>query len=234
MPYTYEFLRSHPEIVDNNEEFELTCCQCGSAYVRDQRVVKWGLKTFAQNFCSLTCSAGYKNRGKSQIVGCAQCQKQFRKMLNQINKSKSGNHFCCKSCAATYNNTHKKTGTRRSKLEVWLEEHLPSLYPDLKIQFNNKEIINSELDIYIPSLKLAFELNGIFHYEPIYGKEKLAQIQNNDQRKFQACLEKDIELCIVDSSQMKHFTAKKAQMFLQIITSIIDTKISGMSDLNGD
>jgi len=45
------------------------------------------------------------------------------------------------------------------------------LYPDLVIHFNKKDAINSELDIYIPSLKLAFELNGIFHYEPIFGKE---------------------------------------------------------------
>ena len=38
------------------------------------------------------------------------------------------------------------------------------------------EAINSELDVYVPSLNLAFELNGIFHYEPIYGEKKLNQI----------------------------------------------------------
>ena len=80
------------------------------------------------------------------------------------------------SCAATYNNKNKTHGTRRSKLECFIEKKLSELYPDLTIHYNQKDTINSELDIYIPSFKLAFELNGIFHYEPIYGEEKLNQI----------------------------------------------------------
>ena len=88
--------------------------------------------------------------------------------------------------------------------------------------FNGKDTINSELDIYIPSLKLAFELNGIFHYEPIYGKDKLQSIKNNDTRKFQACIEKGISLCIVDSSQQKRFSPKSSQKYLDIIVNIIE------------
>lgn len=124
--------------------------------------------------------------------------------------------------AATYNNTHKTHGTRRSKLEPWLEGQLKKLYPDLNMIFNGKDTINSELDIYIPSLKLAFELNGIFHYEPIYGKDKLQSIKNNDTRKFQACIEKGISLCIVDSSQQKRFSPKSSQKYLDIIVNIIE------------
>lgn len=101
-----------------------------------------------------------------------------------------------------------------------------NLYPNLLIYFNKKDAINSELDIYIPSLKLAFELNGIFHYEPIYGFNKLNQIQNNDSRKFQACLEQKIELCLIDSSKQKYFTEKSSQQYLDIITTIINSKLS--------
>ena len=90
--------------------------------------------------------------------------------------------------------------------------------------FNSKEIINSELDIYLPKLKLAFELNGIFHYESIYGQNKLDQIQNNDNRKFQACLEQGIEICIIDSSQQKYFKKETSQKYLDIITNIINNK----------
>jgi very-short-patch-repair endonuclease len=134
------------------------------------------------------------------------------------------NNFCSSSCAAIYNNTHKTYGTRRSKLEKYLEEKLKEKYPKLDIHFNRKDAINSELDIYIPSLKLAFELNGIYHYEPIHGPEKLASVQNNDQRKFQACLERGIELCIIDTSSIKHFKENKANKFLNIIIEIISKR----------
>ena len=135
------------------------------------------------------------------------------------------NHFCSSSCAATYSNAHKTKGTRRSKLEVWLEAQLPLKYPDLVFHFNRKDAIDGELDIYIPSINLAFELNGIFHYEPIYGKDKLNQIRNNDTRKFQACIEKGIELCIIDTSKQTYFKEQTARKYLDIVTNIIDIKI---------
>lgn len=109
-------------------------------------------------------------------------------------------------------------------MEIWLEKNLTELYPQLEIHFNRKDAINSELDIYIPSLKLAFELNGVFHYEPIYGEEKLKQIQSNDNRKFQACLEKGIELCIIDTTPMKYFKEAKARKYLDIVVDILATK----------
>ena len=84
------------------------------------------------------------------------------------------------------------------------------LFPSLEFHFNRKDTINSELDIYIPSLKIAFELNGIFHYEPIYGPEKLGQINNNDERKMQACIEHGIELCLIDVSTLTYFKPEKA------------------------
>jgi len=87
--------------------------------------------------------------------------------------------------------------------------------------FNDKTTINSELDIYFPDLKLAFELNGIFHYEPIFSQNKLDQIQNNDNRKFQACIEQGIELCIIDSSSLKYFKESNCKKYLDIIVNII-------------
>ena len=138
-----------------------------------------------------------------------------------INKEKQKNHFCSRSCAATYNNTHKTHGTRVSKLEVFLQEELPKKY-SYEFHFNRKDAINSELDVYIPELKLAFELNGIFHYEPIYGPDKLNQIQNNDNRKFQACLEQGIELCVIDTSWLKHNTLPRMNKVLDIVEEIIE------------
>jgi alpha-amylase/alpha-mannosidase (GH57 family) len=100
------------------------------------------------------------------------------------------------------------------------------MYPDLEIHFNHKDIINSELDIYIPSLKIAFELNGIFHYEIIYSSDQLTKIQNNDNRKYQACIDKGISLCVIDTSKQKQFKEKTSKIYLDIITSIINGPIA--------
>lgn len=169
-------------------------------------------------FCSKKCHNLYQTNQIS--ITCTNCTTQFTKVLSQIKT----NNFCSSSCAAKYNNKHKTKGNRRSKLEQYLENELVNKYPDLNIHFNHKDAINSELDIYIPSLKLAFELNGIFHYEPIFGNDKLKQIQNNDSRKFQACVEQSIELCIIDTSHQKYFKENNSKKYLNIITTIINNK----------
>ena len=175
-------------------------------------------------YCSQIC---YQTDVKSMRVEtiCKQCSTPITRKQSQTKKVK--NLFCSRSCGAIYNNAHKEHGYTRSRLEVWLEQQLIIKYPQLIFHFNKKDTIQSELDIYIPSLKLAFELNGIFHYEPIFSQAKLKATQNNDSRKFQACLEHSIELCIIDSSKQKRFTEKSSLLYMNIITQIINTKLNG-------
>lgn len=164
---------------------------------------------------------------------CKQCNKIIpfpdieQKYFNDKYRYFIRSEFCNMSCATLYNNTHKEYGYRRSKLEQWIEEQLIILYPNLEIHFNRKDAINSELDIYIPSLRLAFELNGIFHYEPIYSQEQFEKIQNNDQRKFKLCIEHNISLCIIDTSNQKQFKESTSKKYLDIITNIIN---NGLTD----
>jgi hypothetical protein len=209
----------------STDKLPCQCLECNNVFYKEKRVIKRTFTKYDRNtgdFCSKRCANLAK--GNSQIVLCTNCSCEFRLKNSSAKGSKSGNHFCSQSCAATYNNTHKIKGCRRSKLEKWLEVKLKTLYPNIEILFNNKTVINSELDIYIPSFKLAFELNGIFHYEPIYGQEKLSSIQNNDKRKFQVCLEHNIELCIIDTSQQKYFKEQNSEKYLNIITNIINTR----------
>ena len=205
----------------------LQCEICKHTFYKSRNAIKSALnpnQTTTLCFCSNKCQ--HLHTYPPHMVTCRQCRITLRKSPSQIKRSKSGNHFCSKSCAGKWNSAHKKHGTRRSKLEKWLEEQLTKLYPDLEIHFNRKDTINSELDIFVPSLKLAFELNGIFHYEPIFGPEKLASIQNNDERKMQACHEQGIEFCTIDVSSLTYFKPKKVQKYLDIITSILNTKLS--------
>ncbi len=204
---------------------KLTCDQCGKEFLRKNKDANKLLHGVRKNkFCCNECKHSFQITAIKFI--CPVCGKEFERVPFEIKKSKSGLNFCSRSCGGKYNSVHKITGTRVSKLEVWLQEKLPELYPNLEFHFNRKDAIISELDIYIPSLKLAFELNGIFHYEPIHGSEKLTQIQNNDQRKFAACLENGISLCIIDSSSLKYFKEQNVIKYLDIITNIINNSIN--------
>lgn len=213
-------------IAKSTDKLPCKCYLCGVIFYEHKKIIANALRPYHHQktkYCSHKC-ANIANRKKIK-TRCANCGVIVEKTPSEFNKSKSGNVYCSKSCAVTYNNKHKTTTYRRSKLEKWLENELIILYPNLIILFNDKLTINSELDIYIPSLKLAFELNGIFHYEPIYGQDKLNQIQNNDNRKFQACLEQGIELCFIDTSQQKYFKEQTSKKYLDVIINVLNTRL---------
>lgn len=200
----------------NKEKIECKCSRCNTTFYKRKSFVVSKLRRCPGSpwFCSYNC----KKKPRT-IINCKNCDKCFEIIAD---KSRL---FCSRSCSVTYSNTHKTHGNRRSKLESWLELKLQTHFPSLEIHYNRKDAINSELDIYIPSIKLAVELNGIFHYEPIFSEEQLAKIQNNDDRKFQACLERGIELCTIDTSKQLVFKEKTSQQFLDIIVYLISKKL---------
>lgn len=203
----------------SNTKINITCLYCNETFYRTKKdIIHKYNRGILPKFCDINCRGCYSHLIKSTNINCSNCNKVFNKNIKRITK----NNFCSSSCSAIYNNKNKTTGTRRSKLETYLEKQLHILYPTLDIHYNRKDTIGSELDIYIPSLKLAFELNGIFHYEPIYGTEKLNKIQTNDQNKFQLCQQHGISLCIIDTSSQKRFTELSSQKYLEIIKQIIN------------
>lgn len=202
------------------EPIPLECEHCGNIFYQPKNrilaVLKGNSMKNKHKYCSTSCVS--KSQMIQHIVNCNNCGKEVSVQNKEF--LKSTNHFCCRSCAVTYNNTHKTQGIRRSKLEKYLEEQIELNYPELKCLYNSKELINSELDFYFPTLKFAIELNGIFHYEPIYGQEKFKRIQNNDKQKLLACEKLGVELCIVNSN-VKHVNDKKKIEFWNMVNEII-------------
>ena len=139
---------------------------------------------------------------------CANCSKKFEREKRQVSASKihgSKNAFCTSECAASWNNKHTTRAPRTSKIEQWIQVRVTETFPTLDVHFNHKDAIDGELDIFVPSLKLGIEINGISHYEPIYGEERLKGEQINDELKRKICKERGINLIEVDVSKVKEF-----------------------------
>ena len=209
-------------LAKSRDKLPCECDICNKKFYKVKYDIQKVIKNNKDNkitFCSYECMR------TKQKVNCANCCVEFEKIPTEIKKSKTGNHFCSKSCSATYNNKNKKFGNRRSKLEVWVEEQLKLIYPNIIFHFNEKNTIGSELDIYIPSLKIAFELNGILHYKPIYGLEKLNKIQENDKNKIKECFNAKIDLHTIDTSTQKYVKPSTSKEYLDIIINIINKNL---------
>jgi hypothetical protein len=79
-----------------------------------------------------------------------------------------------------------------------------------KVYYNNRKTIHNpktgkplELDIFIPELDLAFEIDGPMHQSPVYGQSRyLAQLEN-DRTKNELCLQKGITLIRISTQQVQ-------------------------------
>lgn len=168
---------------------ETICDQCGKNFKKDT----FDFKRTKHNFCSRNCN-GLFQKCKIQVK-CSNCGKIVRRTKSQLKKTK--NSFCNKSCAAKHNNKFKRQ-SRRSKIEIKFYNLLVKELPNLNILPNDKTMLDGlEVDIAIPSLKLAIEWNGIVHFKPIYGQTKLNKIQQIDAEKLKIASNKNINLIVI-------------------------------------
>jgi len=87
--------------------------------------------------------------------------------------------------------------------------------------FNDKTTIGSELDIYVPDLKLAIEIQGIFHYQPVFGIKKFENIQRNDVEKRKKCEEFGIKLVEIDTRDQQQFSIESSKKYVDAILELI-------------
>ena len=210
----------------NINKIKTKCDHCA----KEIFITKYQIKNFNNHFCNKSCAAKYKNahtiytKKEKTKVNCSHCNKELLKDNWAIANLKQ--FFCNRTCQSKYQNIHNTSFSNRSKLEIYLENQLNLLYPNLNFSFNDRTTVGGlELDIYISSLKLAFELNGIVHYEPIYGPDQLSTVHKNDKRKFKFCHENNIGLAVIDTTSQKNFTEKSSLKYLDIITNIINQNL---------
>ena len=210
------------------------CDGCAKTHYRKKHEIQANVKKNGK-LCKIYCSKicyGASNVRVRETKYCKQCNKPIYLRLKEIQKHervKSKNYFCSKRCRGIHTSQNRIKGDKRSKLEYWIEDNLTKIFPGLHILYNNRQKIGAELDIYLPHLSLAFELNGIFHYEPIFGKEKLQQIENRDRNKLHLCTKAKIDLCVIDTSSVRYFKPKTSEKFLNIIIKIIQDRLNMMN-----
>ncbi len=75
---------------------------------------------------------------------------------------------------------------------------------DRDIKQNDREVLENglELDIFIPEVMLAIEINGPTHYYNIFGELRLLRTELNDLKKKDRALELGITLKILDISKV--------------------------------
>lgn len=174
---------------------EVECLICKKIFLKKRSEIKRA----PNNYCSRECFLNYINGRESKKikVECIVCKKLFLKLPCEIKRAPR--HCCSRNCYYILNREHKDWGSKRSKLEISIEEHLKTLY-SFEIRYNKTDI-GYELDIYIPCLNLAIEINGILHYEAIFGDAKLLRTQQIDMEKIVKCNELGIKLFVINVSR---------------------------------
>ena len=148
---------------------------------------------------------------KRKKIKCPTCGTIF------VKPDTSKQIFCTKSCRAKAINRTCFTG-KRSQPEKYLEQALSKKFPHLVIHYNDREILNGlELDVYIPSINVAIEWNGIFHYLDIREGHLEKQIKK-DALKKELCNEKGIKLIVVkDTTSKPAFVIQETEKIIEQI-----------------
>ncbi len=170
-----------------------------------------------------------RRRGRIIEINCKNCQKTFS-IKEHLTKGK--NRYCSIPCSRVGSiktrNQNFKGFKHRSKFELECEKRLSILYPEMEINYNRQGIIDYELDIYIPSLNLAIEINGACHYIKIAKKFNLERKQAIDREKIELCKKAYVDLYVLNTSKMQF--PKDNDIYFNMIKNFIDTKLKTINN----
>ena len=142
--------------------------------------------------------------------------------INWENKSEDEKEFILKQANAAVRES-SKTG---SKLEKFLFKEL--LSDGLVVEFHKEQsILNTKLqiDLFVPILNLAIEVDGPSHFEPVWGDDALSRNKKYDNKKTGLIIGKG--LFLIRIKQEKEFSKARAILVLNKLRASIERIKSG-------
>lgn len=212
-------------------KIEVMCDHCSITFKKYQSKID----ITTHNFCSRKCTSLFTSKPRIDRIEltCPTCSLKpstFRTRTKQSNSTL----FCSKKCYFGYAKTIQKPKkfVTRSKLEIFIEQEIKTYFPNLEVIFNAK-FCHYELDIYIPSLNHAIEINGITHYEPIYGLQPFFKTRNRDILKKSICEDHNVLLDIVSVLESTKSNSNR-EKYWKIIRNLIESRIQSYKFLPSD
>lgn len=117
------------------------------------------------------------------------------------------------------NNAVRVTSKTGSKLEKYLHKKL--LSDGYKVEFHKEQVLVTtklQIDLFVPSINLAIEVDGPSHFEPVWGEQSLSRNKNYDSKKEGLILGRGWNLIRI--VQTKDYSDSRALLIYQ---SLMDT-----------
>lgn len=143
-------------------------------------------------------------------------KEQWEKMTNQERKA-----FQKASAIAI-----RKASVEGSKLEKYLYEEL--LSAGYHTEFHKERILanqNLHLDIFLPTIGIAIEVDGLSHFEPIWGEDTLEKNKRADQTKAGLLLNAGIILIRVQCTKKTLSNKYKRDLLKKVLETLEKLKI---------
>lgn len=195
----------------------LNCLYCKQEVLKYKSEIR---KNPDKIFCNSQCSANFMHLtyrqpfAKTIVLECHFCNSIFERIQHKTTQGKTGKFFCSAKCSSTYLGTQSKN-FERSFMELYIQQKIELNFPYLTLIIGDTKQCNGlQLDLYLPELNFAIEINGPIHYINFFGDEYLKSVQERDQRKETICKNKKLLLQIVKCSG--NFKISKAENHWQL------------------
>jgi hypothetical protein len=168
------------------------CPKCGKKYAQEYRkgnykhFVGVSIERFGDNYEFPNIEEEYENSHSVITIKCKKCGTVFKKIACDHITSPNGG---CPKCYPYISNGEQEIG-----------DYIRSILPDTEITKDRRILNGKELDIFIPSMNIAFEYNGLYWHGENNGKAK-----NYHLTKTEMCKNKNINLIhIFEDEYIEH------------------------------